>query len=87
VDKAPPDDQEVPLYSSVQVPFPKAKAAFCVPAPANSDLAVINAPPTDQIPEVLVYCNSFEPVSNHIFPAEPVFASDPIDMEPVIEVL
>ena len=40
VDKAPPADHEVPLYSSVHdtlafVTPPKAKPAFCIPAPAN----------------------------------------------------
>ena len=55
---APPADQEVPLYSSVQVTStfekpPATSPAFCVPNPANSLLAVINAPPADQ--EVPLY--------------------------------
>ena len=55
---APPADQEVPLYSSVQVTFafvkpPAASPAFCVPAPAGVYLATIKAPPADQ--EVPLY--------------------------------
>jgi hypothetical protein len=54
VDKAPPEDQDEPLYSSVHdtiggfiVP-PKASPAFCVPAPAKAILPVIRVPPADQ---------------------------------------
>ena len=46
-------DHDVPLYSCVHdttpdgpVP-PKAKPAFCVPAPAKQDLPVIKDPPAD----------------------------------------
>ncbi len=50
VANAPPVDQDVPLYSSVQdtgpVP-PNTSPSFCVPAPANCWFPVINAPPAD----------------------------------------
>jgi hypothetical protein len=48
------EDQDDPLYTSVQVhrgpeaPPPNAKAAVCVPAPAKPFLAVIIAPPAVQ---------------------------------------
>lgn len=54
--KSPPDDHDVPLYSSVHAQRllkrspPKAKASFWVPAPARSCLPVINAPPAIQVP-------------------------------------
>ena len=49
---APPEDHDVPLYSSVQdttdpINPPKAKPSFCVPAPARKSLAVDKAPPAD----------------------------------------
>ena len=58
--KAPPVDQEVPSYSSVQVLGlkvesypPIAKPASCVPVPPNFALATCKAPPVDQ--EVPLY--------------------------------
>ena len=59
VAKAPPADQDEPLYSSVhdkcyyQHP-PNAKAAFCVPAPARPYFAVAKAPPVDQAPALVL---------------------------------
>ena len=56
VDKAPPEDHDEPLYSSVHENIvgplrpPKASASFCSPAPAREYLAVDKAPPTDQAP-------------------------------------
>ena len=54
VPKAPPADQDVPLYVSVQATVakplfkpPNANAAVFVPAPAKPNLAVIKAPPAD----------------------------------------
>ena len=54
VDKAPPADHDVPLYSSVhaiivgnEITPPKASPAFYVPAPAKKNLAVDKAPPAD----------------------------------------
>ena len=51
---APPDDQAVPLYSSVvateasPVYPPKLNPAVKVPQPANERLAVAKSPPDDQ---------------------------------------
>ena len=71
VNKAPPEDQEVPLYVSVFPKLinvhpditlpPKAKAAVFVPAPAKLCLAVIKAPPEDQ--EVPLY-DSVQPTAD-----------------------
>ena len=52
--KAPPADQDVPLYDSVQRKYdgdpPNAKAAVCVPAFPKPYLAVDKAPPADHDP-------------------------------------
>ena len=55
VPKLPPDDQAVPLYSSVTFDLtgtashpPKLRPAVCVPALATSFLAVPKLPPDDQ---------------------------------------
>jgi hypothetical protein len=63
--KAPPADQEVPLYASVQdtvagVEPPNAKDAFCVPAPAKLNLAVIKAVLVAQ--EVPLYASAHDTI-------------------------
>ena len=65
---APPADQDVPLYSSVQetpgtalIKPPATSAAFCVPAPVKACLAIIKAPPTDQ--DVPLYSSVQETVA------------------------
>ena len=57
---------------------PKAIAASCVPAPANSYLAVVKAPPVDQTAvEVLTeeYKKSTEPVTIKL----PVISAEPVN--------
>ena len=59
--KAPPDVQELPLYSSVVPnildPFspPIFNAAVCIPAPPDPLLTAGNAPPLAQAPAVVAY--------------------------------
>ena len=81
VDKAPPEDHDVPSYFSVHdatggILPPKASAAFCVPAPAGKYLAVDKAPPADQAdgPIDKLTENPTLPVT----PNEPVISADPV---------